>query len=208
MAIIDKLATSLNRRDEVPNQQLAQQIAAKNDHKAVAELFENLNHKNKAIQSDCIKVIYETGMLKPALISGYSKELISLLDSKNNRLQWGAMTALDSITGKVPQIIFRSLAKLAAVAEKGSVITHDHYMGILTKLCAMKAYAGSAFTLLNERLRACPTNQLPMYAENALPVITGKTRETFIKTLRLRIPEIEKETKRSRVEKVVKKLLT
>jgi hypothetical protein len=57
MAVINKLATSLNRRDEIPNQELAKQIANSNDKKAVKELIENLNNKNKNIQSDCIKVI-------------------------------------------------------------------------------------------------------------------------------------------------------
>ena len=85
MTVIDKLATSLNRRDEVPNQELAKQIASSNDKKAVKELVENLNNKNKGIQSDCIKVIYEIGMLKPNLIAGFANDFLKLLDNKNNR---------------------------------------------------------------------------------------------------------------------------
>lgn len=51
MTIIDKLATSLNRRDEIPNQQLAKQIANTNDRKAVKELIQNLNNKSKAFKA-------------------------------------------------------------------------------------------------------------------------------------------------------------
>ncbi|MCB0545469.1 MAG: hypothetical protein KDC70_18225, partial [Saprospiraceae bacterium] len=59
MSILDKLSTSLNRRDEVPNQELAKKILKTKDKKAIKELAENLENKNKGIQSDCIKVLYE-----------------------------------------------------------------------------------------------------------------------------------------------------
>ena len=39
MTVIDKLASTLNRRDEVPNHELAKQITDKNDKKAVKELY-------------------------------------------------------------------------------------------------------------------------------------------------------------------------
>ncbi len=206
MTIIDKLASSLNRRDEIPNQELAKQIANSNDKKPVKELIENLSNKNKDIQSDCIKVIYEIGALKPKLLVDFSKELLALLDNKNNRLQWGAMTALNTITNESPKTIYKAIGKIIAVADKGSVITNDHCVEILIKLCAIKEYAEDAFLLLNERLKISPTNQLPMYAENALPVINDKNKAAFIKTLNSRLPDIEKDTKRIRVEKVIKKL--
>ena len=206
MTIIDKLATSLNRRDEIPNQELAKQIAGSNDKKAVKELIDNLKNKNKDIQNDCIKVIYEIGAVKPNLVANFSKELIELLDNKSNRLQWGAMIALDTITNEIPKTIYKALGKIIDVADKGSVITNDHCVGILIKLCGRKEYAENAFSLLNERLKISPTNQLPMYAENALPIINEKNKTTFIKTLSLRVQDIEKDTKRIRVEKVIKKL--
>ncbi len=206
MTIIDKLATSLNRRNELPNQQLAKQIADNNDRHAVKELVDNLNHKSNGIQSDCIKVIYEIGSLKPQLVAGFASQLIAALDSKNNRLQWGAMTALNSITNEKPKEIYSALSKIISVADKGSVITNDHCVAILIKLCTIKEYAKNAFLLLNERLMISPVNQLPMYAENALPVINEKNKIVFINTLTSRLGEIEKESKRKRIEKVLKKL--
>ena len=206
MTVIDKLASSLNRRDEIPNQELAKQIADANDKKAVWELVENLNNKNKDIQSDCIKVIYEVAVLKPKLIADFSKELVALLDNKNNRLQWGAMTALNAIANESPKTIYKALGKIIEVADKGSVITNDNCVGILIKLCSIKEYSEEAFSLLNERLKISPANQLPMYAENALPIINDKNKTTFIKTLQSRLPDIGKDTKRARVEKVIRKL--
>jgi hypothetical protein len=206
MTIINKLSSSLGRRDEVPNQELAKHIVSKNDAKAVKELVDNLENKNKDIQSDCIKVLYEIGEQKPSLISAYAKNFIDLLDNKNNRIQWGAMTALDSITLENPEIIYSALAKIVAASDKGSVITKDHAVNILIKLSSLKKYADDAFSLLIEQLLDCPTNQLPKYAEDAIPVITEKNKKLFVKTLTERLDEIEKDTKRKRVEKVITKL--
>jgi hypothetical protein len=102
MTILNRLATALKRRDETPNQLLAEEIVRTNDEYAVEELVENLRNKNRNIQSDCIKVLYEIGERNPALIAGRHKQFGELLDSPNNRLVWGAMTALDAITAKEP----------------------------------------------------------------------------------------------------------
>lgn len=205
MNVLNKLASSLGRRDEEPNLELAKQIAAEKDNNAVQELIDNLSNKNKDIQNDCIKVLYEIGEIEPSLITSYVKEFLVLLDHKNNRLQWGAMTALSTITFENPKEIYTSLPEIVSAADKGSVITRDYAVNILIKLCSLKPYANDAFELLNEQLRSCPTNQLPMYAENALPVINDKNKKTFIQTLTSRLDEIEKDSKRKRVEKVIKR---
>jgi hypothetical protein len=125
MTILDKLATALNRRDETPNQELARAIVRTKDRRAVKELAENLGHKDKNIQSDCIKALYEIGEREPALIAPYYREFGKLLDSKNNRLVLGAMTALDSITAHEPKGVYGLLTKVLNVAESGSVISRD-----------------------------------------------------------------------------------
>lgn len=147
---------------------MAKQITDKNDKQAVKELVDNINNKSKDIQNDCIKVLYEIGERKPSLVADHAKEFVALLDNKNNRLQWGAMTAINSITLENPKVIYSALSKIIAVADKGSVITNDHCVGILIKLCSVKQYADNAFSLLIERLIISPTNQLPMYAEKAI----------------------------------------
>lgn len=204
MSIIEKLASSLNRRDEVPNQELAKEIVLSKNKKAVKELVENLSNK-KAIQNDCIKVLYEIGAQEPKLIADYTNEFVQQLHSKNNRLQWGAMTALGTITNERPKEIYTILPTILEAADKGSVITKDHAVTILIKLCSTKKYTDSAFTLLIEQLLKSPINQLPMYAERAIPVVNETNKILFVKTLISRLDDIEKETKRKRVEKVIKK---
>ena len=109
MSIIPQLAHSLNRRDEIPNQELAVIIATTKNNNAVQELVENLHNKTKGIQHDCIKVLYEIGLLQPALITLYLPEFLALLKSKNNRMQWGGMTAINSITMQNSKAIYKAL---------------------------------------------------------------------------------------------------
>ncbi|WP_420400275.1 hypothetical protein [Flagellimonas sp.] len=202
--IIAKLASSLNRRDEVPNQELAKEIVVAQDKKAVKELVDNL-FNTKAIQNDCIKVLYEIGDQDPKLIANYVDEFVSHLISKNNRLQWGAMTALGTITNEKPKEIYNHLPAILEASDKGSVITKDHGVNILIKLCALNNYAENTFPLLLEQLLKSAPNQLPMYAERAMPIINDKNKALFLKTLTSRLNDLEKESKRKRVEKVIKK---
>ena len=94
MSALNRLASSLGRRDEVPNQELARDLAARKDKAGIREIAENLWNKDKNIQADCIKVLYEVGYLEPKLIADYAEDFVKLLRSKNNRLVWGGMTAL------------------------------------------------------------------------------------------------------------------
>ena len=116
------------------------------------------------------------------------------------------MTALGYISAENPKVVYSALPKIADVADKGTVITKDNYVRVLINFCSVKEYASDAFTLLNEQLLKSPTNQLPMYAEMALPIINEKNKTVFIKTLASRLDDIEKDTKRKRVEKVIAKL--
>lgn len=206
MSIIRKLATSLNRRDEVPNRELAAIIARKEDKMSVNELAANLNNKNKGIRHDCIKALYEIGKLKPKLIADSYRLFLALLGNADNRLQWGAMTALDYIVPEKPRDIFVALPKIIDAANKGSVITRDHCVSILIKLSSIERYTDRVFPLLLEQLMTCPTNQLPMYAEHAMPAITEANKKKFVSVMALRIDEIEKQSGRKRVEKVIKKV--
>jgi len=206
MSIIPKLATSLNRRDEIPNQELAADVIKRGDRAAADELVENLANKNKGVRYDCIKVLYEIGYVEPGLIAGHLPVFLGLLVSKDNRLQWGAMTALGCVVREKPGEIFAALPKIIDAADKGSVITRDHCVKILISLSGMEKYAAKAFPLLLEQMMGCPTNQLPMYAENAFPVVNASNRDRFVNVLAIRLKELEKESQRKRIAKVIAKV--
>jgi hypothetical protein len=206
MPVLDQLATSLGRRDEVPNQLLAKQIAEGNDTMAITELVAIVNGEDKALQSDAIKTLYEVGYLNPSLIAGEVELFVSLLKAKNNRLAWGAMTALDCIASVNPHGIYPHLSTILAAADAGSVITRDHAVGILVKLSQMAQYRDECFPLLMEQMQRCPPNQFPMYAEGAATVVFASQKAAFIELLKSRLPDLPKESQQKRIEKVLKKL--
>jgi hypothetical protein len=185
---------------------LAEDIVKKSDGSAVRELVDNLSNRDKSIQSDCIKVLYEIGEREPKLIAKHWAAFGELLDSANNRLVWGAMTALDQIALAAPQKVFGLLPKVRTAAETGSVITRDHAVGILTKLGTLKQYASACFPLIIEQLKNCPNNQLPMYAEMSLAIATDKNKSALHKTIAQRTDRLERESQKKRVQRVLKRL--
>ena len=98
------------------------------------------------------------------------------------------------------------LPALAEVAEKGSVITRDQFVSILVKLIQADKKNEDLFVLIIDQLKNCPPNQLPMYAEMALPVVPATERSAFSETLQNRLSDLEKASKKQRIEKVLKKL--
>ncbi len=78
MSTLDKIAFFQNRRDEVPNQILAKELAETKNVDGIREIAANLENKNKNIRSDCLKVLYEIGYLDPDLIADYWSAFLEL----------------------------------------------------------------------------------------------------------------------------------
>jgi hypothetical protein len=206
VSVLNQLASALGRRDEVPNQELAQRIAKANDAKAVEELAKNLKNKDKDIASDCIKTLQEAARINPELIAPYYRDFLDLLTNKNNRLVWGAMQALDAVAGGMPKMVYDSLPLITLAAKQGSVITKDHAVSILVKLARLKKYHQKAFELLMGEIVSAPVNQLPTYAEHALTVVSDEEKPMLLKILRGRLWDDMVESKRKRLDKTIKKL--
>jgi hypothetical protein len=209
MKAIDFIATSLNKRDEKANQELALEIIKGIRHDWIKELVDNLNNKDKNIQSDCIKVLYEIGENgSPQMIAPYLNNFGNLLNSKNNRLIWGAMIAIDMITSINPKGVYDLLPSIQKTIDKGSVITIDHGVGILAKLSIHQDFVKKTFPLLIEQLAKCPIKQLPLYAEKSLVAINQTNKKQFAEFLESKLPEIDKESQKKRIDKIIKTLET
>src|SRR5512143_470891 len=126
MTALQRIAYFRNRRDEVPNQELAHELASRQDLDDICEIAENLWNKNKGIQADCIKVLYEIGYIDPRLIADYAEDFVKLLHSRNNRLVWGGMIALGTVAQLRPQVVIGHLDEIKEAMERGSVITVDN----------------------------------------------------------------------------------
>nr|WP_295888174.1 hypothetical protein [uncultured Devosia sp.] len=205
MTVLDRLAGALDRRDEAPNVDLAEDIVARRDMAAIGELAAAVRSGAARQANDAIKVLYEVGARDPELIAAQCPVFVEALRSSNNRKVWGAMTAIDTVAERRAATLVAELPAIIAAADKGSVIAKDHCNSILVKL-ARAGYGQLAVPILVERLRTAAPNQFPTYAEAIAPVLTPEARPGFLAVLKERVGSMMQESKRRRVEKVMAKL--
>jgi hypothetical protein len=167
---------------------------------------QNLQNKNQSIQSDCLKVLYEIGYLKPELIADYVNDFLALLQSKNNRMVWGAMIALATIADKKPNDIYKQLATVTAAIDNGTLITVVWGVKALAKVAAAdKTYKQKIFPLLMAQLKKCIPRDVPMHTESILPAIDADNKQEFLSLLEKRKTEMTT-SQQARLKKVTKKL--
>jgi hypothetical protein len=204
MSALDRIAHFQNRRDEVPNQELARNLAAKKDRAGIREIAENLWNKDKGIQADCVKVLYEVGYIEPALIAEYVEDFIKLLKSKNNRLVWGGMIALGTVAELKADFLFAHFADVQRAMDNGSVITVDNGVQALARAASKsEKYNKAIFPYLLRHLKTCRPKDVPQHSEKTLPAVNSSNRKQFIAVLENRIRDLSG-SGLSRVKKVIK----
>ena len=188
MSVLEQLASAQNRRDEVPNQELARRLAETGDQDGIREIAENLWNKKAAIQADCIKVLYEIGYLNPTLVAPYADDFLKLLKSRNNRLVWGGMIALSTVAELRADDLFPRINEIEQAMEKGSVITVDAGVLTLAAIAAAKPeYNQAIFPYLLNHLRTCRPKDVPQHAEKSLSAVTADNRGEFITVIEARL---------------------
>lgn len=191
MPIIEKLASSLGRNDEVPNQELAKDLCRTKDTNSIKELVDCLFNANSAIKNDSIKVLYEIGEAQPELISAYTADFIKLLTGKNNRLIWGAMTALATIAHLNPDPIFNEIDLIFDVIKKGSVITVDNGISVLAKVAAVKQkYEKKILPFILEHLETCRPREVAQHSERSMVMANSENKQEFQRVLEKRLPDL------------------
>jgi hypothetical protein len=204
VSALNRLAHFQNRRDEVPNQKLARDLAAAKDKTGIREIAENLWNKDRGIQADCLKVLYEIGYIEPALIAEYAEDFIRLLRSKNNRLVWGGMTALAEVAKVRPEAVFRHREAIEKAKETGSVITVDNAVSTLAwTAAASEKYSRTIFPYLLEHLRTCRPKDVPQHSERILPAVNSTNKTQFVAALEKRMEDLSGPGL-SRVKKVIR----
>src|SRR5262249_17561155 len=142
----------------------------------------------------------------PELIAPFVAQFKNLLTSPDNRMVWGAMCAIDAITNVKPEAVYTMLPQIMQAVDKGSVITRDHAVKAMVKLAAQERFAKATMPLLLEQLRTCPVNQLPMYSELVGEVVKNKAAQDVRAVLQERLTAVDQDSKRKRIEKVLKRL--
>ncbi|MCP4425522.1 MAG: hypothetical protein GY803_13595 [Chloroflexi bacterium] len=204
MSVLNKLSYFQDRRDEVPNQELAKELATTKNSADIQEIVDNLWHKNRRVQSDCVKVLYEIGYIAPELIANYANDFLKLLKNRHNRLVWGGMTALSTIADIRAARLFEHVATIQQTMDKGSVITRDAGILTLGKIAAQDAaYNEQIFPYLLNHLVTCRPKDVPQHAEKTLIAVNASNKEAFIKTLEKRQVDLNA-TQLRRVKKTIR----
>jgi hypothetical protein len=206
MTVINKFSSSLGQKGNDANIALAKEIAETENSDEIKELVENLKNKDKKKQADCIKTLYEIAYIKPDLIASYYSEFLGLLSNKSNRLVWGGMIALMTITDLKSKELFASLDLISDTVNKGSTITIDSGVEIYAKLNKYSEYQDKVENLLIDQLWKCSIKQLPKYMEKSTISITEWNKEIYKKIINERKPECERDSQVKRLDKVLKQI--
>ena len=191
MSVLNKLASSLDRSDETPNQELARELVETQNTAGTDELVQNLANPDRAVRFDCIKVLYEVGYTRPELVAAYVDDFLRLLSSPDNRLVWGGMLALSTVADLKAEELFRHIAEIENVMDRGSVITIDAGVVTLAKIAAVKEdYNQAVFPYLLNHLQTCRPKDVPQHAEKALLAVNVTNKERFTAVITARLPEL------------------
>lgn len=184
MSVLENIACMKNRRDEVPNQELAKQLAEQNNSAGIREIVENLRNSKADIQNDCIKILYEIGYQKPELIAEYWQDFLKLLKSRNNRLVWGGMLALATISRIKADDLYSKRGEIINAINHGSVITIDNGIRTLAGIASTsKTYREDIFPILLNHLKTCRPKEVPQHCESILCAVDCQHAGDFIEVL-------------------------
>ncbi len=190
MSVLNQIAFFQDRRDEVPNQEIARRLAETEDRAGILAIAASLWDENPNVQSDCVKVLYEVGYLDAQLIVPYATDFLDLLRSRHNRLVWGGMIALSTIAGPAADAIDPRRGEIMRAMEQGSVITVDAGVASLAGLASTSDERRQAILpYLLEHLRTCRPKDVPQ------------------RTLERRLPDLNA-SQAARIKRVIKQAAT
>jgi hypothetical protein len=206
MSALEKIAYYQNRRDEIPNQLLAGELVKDRNAAGISEIVKNLDNKNKNIRSDCLKVLYEVGYLDPSLIEDHVDDFLKLLNSRDNRMVWGALIALAAIADHRPGEIWAQIDNVIRVTETGTIISKVWGIRTLARVAAHnEKYKIKIFPILLNQIRVCIARDVPTHAESSLPAVDLKNKGQLASLLESRRAEFTT-SQLSRFKKVLKLL--
>jgi len=192
LSVLEKIAYYQNRRDEVPNKELAKELAETKNITGIDEIAKNLWNKNKSVSSDCLKVLYEIGYIDPDLISEYVDEFLKLLKSKINRMVWGAMIALATIAEIKSAEIWASINDVTNAVDNGTLITVVWGIKTLARVASTnKNYNEFIFPFLIDNLKKTIPRDLLLHTESVLPAVNSENKKEVLAVLDSRKNELK-----------------
>jgi hypothetical protein len=188
---VRRIAHFLDRSDELPNQELARDLALRGDSTGIREIVASVRSSNRSIAGDCIKVLYEVGYIEPRLIAPHTELFIELLESGHNRLVWGAMIALSRIAEVEAARLSQHVSAVIRATGSGSVITVDNGVRVLALIAAEGGRQRSRIVAwLLRHLGTCRAKDVPMHAEKMRVAFEGPGARAFVAALETRMKRL------------------
>jgi hypothetical protein len=162
-----------------------------------------LGSRDKRTRSGCVKLLYEIGFRRPEFVAGLAETFVALLGDPDNRMVWGAMSALQAIAASRPDFLFERRAAILEAVRRGSVITRDRGISALGMVAASKPSRRAAlFPELLGLLEECRPGDLPKYAESLKPAVGRAEAGELRRVVERRLPELDP-APRKRAEKLL-----
>lgn len=198
MTLYHQLSSRLGQRGDQADIALAEALSQNANPEAVLELVQGLGSTDRALQSDCIKTLYELGYRDPAQIAPYAANFLELLPSRNNRLVWGGMIALSTIADQTAGLLFGELNQILKAFNQGGTITQDAGVSVLAGIAStLPLSRQTILPLLLEHLKSCRPHSLAQHAERASVAFRGKDTGPFLAVLNERLADLSpSQTKR------------
>lgn len=204
--LTSKFSSSQARKDQGPNQRLADEVVKHRDVSLLQEIFNFLKEAPSiSLGNDAVLTLTAISRLAPEMLEPYSKDLLELLKSKSNRQVFGSMIALANIATLIPERLMASLTLILDSMDEGTVVTRDHGFSILLALYEKDA-SGDLKDLIAEQVLKSPPNQLGQYTEKWIEVIRKEDKDQLIKILEVRMSELESDRHIKRLKKNLMKL--
>lgn len=206
MDVLQRLASNLGRRDEEPNIELARDLATRQDSASIAVLADAMLTAKTPVRHDAVKTLYEIAARKPDLVAPHAAAFLTVLKGKDNRMIWGALTALDAIAASEPALIAANLTAILDAADRSSVIAKDKAVSMLATLAAQSPPSKLAWRRMIDILHTSADNQTPMYAEAALRAAPQNDPAELAAVVQQRADRMAQPAKKARLEKVLRQL--
>lgn len=202
--LVARLSSSLGRRDDGPNRELACELAAARDKAGVRELVALCAASEKAVRRDAASAFSELAGRAPALARPHLDAAAKLVERGEGPTVWCAMQVFSAVAAEDPAAVAPYLALITAAAAGDSVIARDHAVRVLARLSRESDTEAAAAQALLGILKTCPIMQLATYVETALSAVLPKRRAAFMAVAHARLPELTRPTQVKRVLRALK----
>lgn len=173
--LIDRLAVSLNRYDEMPNLELAADIVFSFDSEAIGLLLGLLERGDDVYAPDAARVMAEVGIREPDLVEPHLDQMVTLISWDAGETLPFVMAALAPLGHRVVDDIWEYRDLFWSIVNEGQEQADTAQAAAVKLLSAMCAagpdYARTLAGGLVDLLGKCLPRDVALYAEAVLPAL-------------------------------------